>query len=307
MTSPTPWVAVDVETSGTTPSQHRVLSVAAMTLDPAGHIVDSFYAVVNPGVDPGPVHIHGLTPAILAGKPSFESVWPQLKKLLDGRTAVAHNAGFDLSFLQAEVSRFDEQLPCTHFVDTVALAGSLRLGSANLKLGTLADFFHIDQQDAHNAQDDTRVLAHIFAHLLQHSAQRTMPVTSNYLPDFHAHPTTGMLTHKLKTAALAGSGIPNPGKYQPGQPLSAGMDIVIAWDVTENLTAVYEKISHHGMRLVEKMTAGTSLVICDTPNPVKGPGAWARDRKIAVVDSGTFLQLCADLGEGEPVGQATLF
>lgn len=108
------WVVVDVETSGMTPAVDRVLSVAAVVMGDDGEVVEEFATLLNPGVDPGPVHVHGLTPALLAGKPRFPDVAAELDRVLDGRTVVAHNAAFDASFLAAEARRAGLPLSLIH-------------------------------------------------------------------------------------------------------------------------------------------------------------------------------------------------
>ena len=105
------WAVVDVETSGFDPANCRVLSVAALTLDPAGRPEQRFHTLVDAGVDPGPVHVHGLTREKLAGAPRFEQVAPDLLGLLEGRVLVAHNAAFDHRFLAAEADRAGMKLP----------------------------------------------------------------------------------------------------------------------------------------------------------------------------------------------------
>src|SRR5262249_13946273 len=93
------WVVVDVETSGFRPAQARIVSVAALALGDDGNVEQSLYSLLNPGVDPGPTHVHGLTAEMLAGQPGFGDVAGDLIELLRGRTLVAHNVGFDYSFL----------------------------------------------------------------------------------------------------------------------------------------------------------------------------------------------------------------
>ena len=78
------WAVVDVETSGLSPSHHRVLSLALITLDREGRVEDEFTTLFNPGCDPGPVHIHGLTLDRLAGAPTFDQITPRLTAMLAG-------------------------------------------------------------------------------------------------------------------------------------------------------------------------------------------------------------------------------
>jgi DNA polymerase-3 subunit epsilon len=88
------WVVVDVETSGFHPRNARVLSVAALALDAQGNVEHSVVSLLNPGVDPGPTHVHGLTSEMLEDQPTFADIADDLAALMHGRTLVAHNAAF---------------------------------------------------------------------------------------------------------------------------------------------------------------------------------------------------------------------
>lgn len=98
------WPLVDVETSGLRPGRDRVLPLAILTLDAHGNRTGEFSTLLNPGCDPDPVHIHGLTPDRLAGAPTFEEVAPQVRVLLSSRVLVAHDAQFDYDFLATNSS-----------------------------------------------------------------------------------------------------------------------------------------------------------------------------------------------------------
>lgn len=89
------WVVVDVETSGFRPGHARVLSVAALALDAVGNVEHSVVSLLNPGVDPGPTHVHGITAQMLEDQPTFTDIAAEVAELMHGRTLVAHNAAFD--------------------------------------------------------------------------------------------------------------------------------------------------------------------------------------------------------------------
>lgn len=165
-TAATNWVVVDVETSGTDPQTCRVLSVAALALTPDGAIGDTVVSLLNPGVDPGPTNIHGLTRHTLAGQPRFSDIAPALMTLLDGRILVAHNAAFDYAFLDAEARRIGATLPTTDVLCTVELAARLNLDVDNVKLATLARHWGIAQARPHDALDDAVVLTRVLARAL---------------------------------------------------------------------------------------------------------------------------------------------
>lgn len=160
------WVIVDVETTGTDPRTCRMLSIAALALAPDGTVQDTMTTLLNPGVDPGPTHIHGLTTTSLAGAPQFHHISTPLTALLRGRTLVAHNADFDYGFLAAEAARARIDLPIDQLLCTVELAAALDLGLPNLRLATLAGHYRIRQHRPHDALDDAIVLAGVFRQLL---------------------------------------------------------------------------------------------------------------------------------------------
>ena len=170
------WAVVDVETSGFQPDTGRVLSVAALALDAAGRPEQRFHTLIDAGVDPGPVHIHGLTRERLAGSPRFEQIAPDLLEMLDGRILVAHNAAFDHRFLAAEVERAGLKLPVERRLCTLALSRRLGLAVPDHKLGTLAGYWGVPQQRAHDALDDVEVLARILTHSLLLAARLDLPL-----------------------------------------------------------------------------------------------------------------------------------
>jgi DNA polymerase-3 subunit epsilon len=62
---------MDVETSGFRAVRHRVLSIAVATVGKDGRPADEFSTLLDPGCDPGPVHVHGPTSERLKGSPVF--------------------------------------------------------------------------------------------------------------------------------------------------------------------------------------------------------------------------------------------
>lgn len=159
--APAPWMVVDVETSGTNPDTCRVISVAALAVTDTGTITDSVVTMLDPGVEPGPTHIHGITREMLHGQPHFSDIAPRIANLARGRTFVAHNAGFDYSFLAAEARRAGLRLPIDTAMCTVELANRLDLGLSSHKLSALAKHWHIPQNRPHDAFDDALVLTRV--------------------------------------------------------------------------------------------------------------------------------------------------
>ncbi|WP_343945023.1 exonuclease domain-containing protein, partial [Pseudonocardia zijingensis] len=216
------WAVVDVETSGFHPGSSRVLSVAAMALDASGRPSGPrFASLVNPDCDPGPVRVHGLTRERLAAAPRFEEIAPQLLEVLDGRTLVAHNAAFDHGFLEAEADRAGLKLPVRQRLCTLALSRRLGIDVPNHKLATLAAYWGVPQQRAHDALDDAQVLARVLTHSLLLAAQLGMP-----LPLIGADGRTGA-TRTPRRAATPPCPWRYPGRLAAGQPLVQGMKVAV--------------------------------------------------------------------------------
>lgn len=101
---PGAYAVVDVETTGLR-SDDRIVSAAVYRLDAHGAVEDSWYTLVNPQRDPGPVWIHGLTREVLADAPLFPEIAEEFTARLEGRVLVAHNAVFDWMMIAREYAR----------------------------------------------------------------------------------------------------------------------------------------------------------------------------------------------------------
>lgn len=163
---PYAYAVLDVETTGFSARRDRVLQVALTLLDADGREEGSWSTLVDPGCDPGPVHVHGITTDRLVGAPRFSDVAGYLASLLAGRVFVAHNARFDWGFVTAEMARADQPLSVGTRLCTRNLAKRLDLPVENLKLATLAAHWEIEQLQAHDAADDTRVLVQVLRNCL---------------------------------------------------------------------------------------------------------------------------------------------
>src|ERR1700730_12187661 len=96
----TPFVVVDLETTGGSARYDRVMEVAAIRFE-NGVVQELIDRLVEPGVPIPPfvTRITGINAALVRVKPSFESLLPDLRRLFDGAVVVAHNASFDCNFL----------------------------------------------------------------------------------------------------------------------------------------------------------------------------------------------------------------
>lgn len=299
---------VDVETSGFRPGQARIVSVAALAISDDGNVEASFSSLLDPGVDPGPTHVHGLTAEMLAGQPAFGEIVGDLIEVLRGRTLVAHNVAFDYSFLTAEAELVGAELPIDTAMCTVELARRLRLGTDNLRLETLAAHWGVTQMRPHDALDDALVLAQILKPALAGAIERrawlpVRPVTRRTWP-------SGALTHEemrpLKAvAARMACPYQNPGRYVAGRPLVQGMGVALSAEVAHTHEELIERLLHAGLSYTENVDQQTSLVICDDEAPDQGKGYQAAEMGVPLVADARFMTLLDRVVGGTDVEQFT--
>lgn len=286
------WAVIDVETSGFRPGQARIISLAVLGLDNAGRIEQSVVSLLNPGVDPGPTHVHGLTAAMLEDQPQFADIVGDVLEVLRGRTLVAHNVGFDYSFLAAEAEIAEAELPVDSVMCTVELARRLELGIANLRLETLAAHWGVTQQRPHDAFDDALVLTGVLAAALDRACERDVwlpvhPVTRRRWPN-------GRVTHdELRPLKVLASRMPcpylNPGRYVLGRPLVQGMRVALAPEVGRTHEELVERILHAGLAYSDDVDRETSLVVCNESAPEQGKGYHALQLGVPVVSDAQFM------------------
>jgi DNA polymerase III subunit epsilon len=286
------WAVIDVETSGFRPGQARIISIAVLGLDTAGRIEQSVVSLLNPGVDPGPTHVHGLTAAMLEDQPQFADIVGDVVEVLRGRTLVAHNVGFDYSFLAVEAEIAEAEIPVDSVMCTVELARRLELGVANLRLETLAAHWGVTQQRPHDAFDDALVLTGVLAASLERARERDVwlpvrPVTRRRWPN-------GRVTHdELRPLKVLASRMPcpylNPGRYVLGRPLVQGMRVALATEVGRTHEELVERILHAGLAYSDDVDRETSLVVCNDSAPEQGKGYHALQLGVPVVSDAQFM------------------
>ncbi len=100
------FAVLDLETTGLSPRRGaRAIEIGLVLVDASGTVEERWETLIDPGCGPGPTHIHGVTEDMLVGAPTFTEVAGDLASRLERRTVVAHNADFDIGFLDAEFAR----------------------------------------------------------------------------------------------------------------------------------------------------------------------------------------------------------
>jgi DNA polymerase III subunit epsilon len=302
------WAVIDVETSGFRPGQARVISLAVLGLDADGRAEQSVVSLLNPRVDPGPTHVHGLTAAMLEDQPQFADIVGDVVEVLRGRTLVAHNVAFDYGFLAAEAEIAEAELPIDNVMCTVELARRLDLGIDNLRLETLAAHWGVTQERPHDAFDDAMVLTGVLAAALERARERDVwlpvrPVTRRRWPN-------GRVTHdELRPLKVLASRMLcpylNPGRYVSGRPLVQGMRVALAAEVARTHEELVERILHAGLAYCDTVDLQTSVVICNEAAPEQGKGYLARQLGVPVVSDAQFMDCVRGVVRGTSMEEFT--
>lgn len=287
------WALVDVETSGLVARRDRVLSVAVVTLGPDGKQTGEYSTLLNPGCDPGPVRVHGLTPERLRGAPRFEEVAGRIGAMLQDRVLVAHNAQFDYDFLAHEFARAGLRLPVTRRLCTLALNRRIDPPTRDLKLGTLAAHYGVTQVRAHDALDDTRVLAGVLRASLREAARLELP-----LPLVACPPRQD--SRFAPRPPKAPCAFRNPGRLTAGGPLVQGMKVAVTGETRTPRAVLVERAVAAGLNVVSSVSRHTSVLVAGDSSADTAKARRARAEGLPVIDEQTFLELLDDVRPGTP-------
>ena len=161
------FVVFDLETTGLSAINNRIIEIGAVKVTD-GKIVDRFSTFVNPKV-PIPYEIENLTSIndeMVMDAPDIEELLPKFMEFSKDAVMVAHNADFDMSFIEKNCER--QGIPCNKTVlDTVALARALLPALNRFKLDTVAKALNISLGHHHRAVDDAECTAEIFIKLAE--------------------------------------------------------------------------------------------------------------------------------------------
>jgi DNA polymerase-3 subunit epsilon len=164
-------IILDTETTGlNAKGGDRIVEIGCIEL--FNHVPTGrhFHKYINPERDmPAEAErIHGLSTAFLADKPVFAAIAEEFVAFVDGAPLVAHNAGFDLGFVNAELARLGLGLfPADRTIDTVDLARR-KFPGAQASLDALCRRFQIDtaRRTKHGALLDAELLAQVYLELV---------------------------------------------------------------------------------------------------------------------------------------------
>lgn len=164
-------IIFDTETTGLDNKTDRVIEIGGIELEnhfPTGR---TLHIYINPGdktVHPDALAVHGITDEFLKDKPPFAAVVDEIREFFEGAKWIAHNASFDMGFINAEFARLDiPPVPQDQVIDTLAMARRKHPMGPN-SLDALCRRYGIDNshRNKHGALLDSELLADVYIEMI---------------------------------------------------------------------------------------------------------------------------------------------
>ncbi|QQX78443.1 DNA polymerase III subunit epsilon [Shewanella sp. KX20019] len=168
-------IILDTETTGMNQASgpiylgHRIIEIGCVEVVNRKLTGRHYHEYINPlqPIDPEAIEVHGITNEFVADKPKFHQIAKSFIEFIDGAEIVAHNASFDVSFMDHEFSMLQPIGPKTasicQILDSLAIAKHLHPGQKN-NLDILCKRYGIDnsRRDLHGALLDAEILADVY-------------------------------------------------------------------------------------------------------------------------------------------------
>ena len=164
-------IVFDTETTGLERLEDRVIEIGGVELINKFPTGRRFHKFINPQgrqVHPEALAVHGISNEQLLDKPTFAEILDEFLEFFDGAKLVAHNAMFDLGFMNAELERLGKpEIAVERIVDTLALARRKHPMGPN-SLDALCKRYGIDNshRTLHGALLDSEILAEVYIELI---------------------------------------------------------------------------------------------------------------------------------------------
>lgn len=159
------FIAIDFETANSSRSSACALGLVEVK---DGVITAEHSWLIDPQqrFDGMNISIHGITPSMVIGQPTFHELWPTVELLLHGRIVVAHNAAFDMSVLRYCLDGMSISYPSFQYLCTYLLGKKMLPELPSHKLNVVSEHFGIELKH-HDALDDARAAALVLLMLME--------------------------------------------------------------------------------------------------------------------------------------------
>ena len=169
------YVVFDVETTGLSAVYDTIIELAAVKIR-GGEIIDKFEAFANPHhpLSATTIELTGITDDMVRDAPDVVDVVRDFKEWIGDDVLVAHNASFDMGFLNVAYKRLLKTEKAKNpVIDTLELARFLYPEFKNHRLNTLCKKFDIELTQHHRAVFDAEATGYLLLKMLKDAAEKT--------------------------------------------------------------------------------------------------------------------------------------
>jgi DNA polymerase-3 subunit epsilon len=164
-------IIFDTETTGLDAREDRVIEIGGVEMVNRFPTGRTYHVYINPegrSVHPDALAVHGISNERLAGEKPFSAIADEFLAFIDGANLIAHNAGFDMGFINAEFARIGHApVAPERVIDTLALARRRHPMGPN-SLDALCRRYGINNSHRtfHGALLDSELLAEVYIELI---------------------------------------------------------------------------------------------------------------------------------------------
>jgi DNA polymerase III epsilon subunit family exonuclease len=157
------FASFDTETTGLSPSKDRVVELAVVRYQ-AGEILDQKTWLIFPErlIPYYATRAHGITDEMVKGQPLFADIVEEFEAYIEGTVMIAHNASFDINFINDEYNRLNRPHLTNQVIDSLRLFRSWFPGLDSYKLSSIAEHAQIKGDTFHRALADSVYVARLF-------------------------------------------------------------------------------------------------------------------------------------------------
>ena len=262
MTSMSPIVAIDIETTGLDANKDAIIEIGAVKFD-GKRVIEKWEKLINPGkpIPPEITQLTGITNEMVRNEPPAKAILPEFVEFVGEDPVLGHHVDFDLSFLRKfGILQFND------VVDTYELASVLLPTSTRYNLGSLGQLLGIMLPNSHRALDDAKLTHAVYFKLYE----KALNLPLELLAEFVRH----------------GEGL----EWSP------------AWIFSQILRArTHEPITHVQLKLSDfKGLAPGNEILSQPLKPSDNPQPLDIDEVAAILEDGGIFDQCFPAFEHRP-------
>lgn len=167
------YVLVDIETTGLSPKDNDIIEIGAIKVC-ENKVIDKYESLIKIDykLNPFITRLTGITNKMLLenGK-DLNEVLEKFLEFVGSDIIIGHNVNFDINFIYDKCEKHLNTYLKNDFIDTMRIAKKVLPDSSNYKLGTLANKFGINYEDAHRGLKDVEITYQVYNNLREYDTK----------------------------------------------------------------------------------------------------------------------------------------